>query len=274
MTSTDTHDSKSSSAETEFAPEVTGDSSAADIADADSVCCWICLGTDAEASTCGPLICPCACRGTQQVCHRGCLEKWLKTRVGAAEDSGRSWFRRFIGPGLDRYGGTARALAQIRRGSADKVSLESLSCAVCGERYSIRASSLKELSYRQWLRLVKSVAASMAGTGILFATLYLKLMKRMMIGGLNMQLGDLTRQGKGRAKKEEGGGYPSSRDWLLYVSVALFVVKMAIHIYSQIALLREEVRAVRAESLRVEAPNKIQKAEGTSGDAGDKPKCD
>ena len=43
--------------------------------------CWVCYGDETDS---GELVSPCACRGSVQWIHRGCLRTWLKTSMGSA----------------------------------------------------------------------------------------------------------------------------------------------------------------------------------------------
>ena len=51
--------------------------------DTETLTCWICHSDQFDDPTHGPMIQPCACRGSQRLCHRGCIEAWLRARFDA-----------------------------------------------------------------------------------------------------------------------------------------------------------------------------------------------
>lgn len=120
--------------------------------DTENLTCWICHSDQFDDPTHGPMIQPCACRGSQRLCHRGCIEAWLRARAGA--DPGRAaggaastplWLQagKYIHQFsyFDHEQMLPAGLAPPRpaAGVDDAANTAAaLSCPLCGERYGVR----------------------------------------------------------------------------------------------------------------------------------------
>ena len=120
--------------------------------DTETLTCWICHSDQFDDPTHGPMIQPCSCRGSQRLCHRGCIEAWLRARAGA--DPGRAaggaattplWIQagKYIHQFsyFDHEQMLPAGLAPPRpaAGVDDAANTAAaLSCPLCGERYGVR----------------------------------------------------------------------------------------------------------------------------------------
>mmetsp|Transcript_38432 Transcript_38432/g.107053 ORF Transcript_38432/g.107053 Transcript_38432/m.107053 type:complete len:298 (-) Transcript_38432:59-952(-) len=189
-------------------------------AEAEEPTCWICLGGAGEEDD--PLIEPCNCRGGQRLCHRKCITDWLKTRMQPGQAA---------------------------------TSMESLRCHICGERYSVRAKPLWQLSWKQWRSLF------VPACGMLFA---------MVMVGIKVY----ARFARFRAKQEfieavnkvpaPGGGtagfglpYDSSfMTWggstMVTIYAVMSILRLGTRVYTIAGKFVNEMRSVQAETLTVE----------------------
>jgi len=214
----------------------------------ESAQCWICLGGEEDIGDCGPFIQPCSCRGGQALCHRKCMEDWLKarSRQGAApraEQTWGAWTRHYLGKGLRRQGGFQHILEDVVLEGQARQPLESLTCGICGERYATRASSLRDLNSEQRKQLASSLCGALLSITLPMFVMYVKL-KNMFL-------------------KMDVFGYSGADSsgflvWMVYLSAAMAVCKFVFTLWGMVVTFQDEVRLVRSETLTVESRGEVR----------------
>jgi hypothetical protein len=231
-----------------------------------SICCWICLGEEDNDPALGPFIHPCKCTGTQSVCHRSCLETWLKKRLGVRENPVSPWAfarRHFVGFGWRGIALNAMMPQDAQRSTA---SLDSLSCTICGQRYSVRASSLRELRPDQWVQLGKSTLRCVLSILALMFVGYARIQKHLVRARIADHIHDKLDKIQGNSESTKDKGMMRTLHSALLVVMGVVGVLMVVsRVINQVNVLREDLQIVQAQNLSVDSMSRTERDTGSVG---------
>lgn len=236
--------------------------------------CWICLGGKDEMEN-GEMIQPCGCRGTQRLCHKGCITSWLKVRLGGPPHAGNDggvapaeplrrpgWVAQFL-----RYNGLFTMMyppeTKVINGVAS--SRPSLACSLCGQNYALRNKPLSQMTWPELRGFVLPIAGMLFAMLMLCLKLYTKWLRMSVTRDLQTSVNQLT-GGRGRSHLIAGrGGLASSQQeeprffsgfslssWGMSIFLLVSVLRLGTHLYSMIGYFKLHFQSVRAQTVVVD----------------------